>query len=140
MTRGRAMFSAEDVLKTPLRVDFSNQTRRIEEAACETADLRFRADVLAGFAMRPQRAIPARWFYDQRGSELFEDITCLPEYYPTRTEVALLRTHCRDIRELAGVGRAVIEFGSGSSTKTPILLGCVEPAAYVPIDISGDFM
>lgn len=104
------------------------------------ADPQFRADVLAGFAMRPQRAIPARWFYDRRGSELFEAITRLPEYYPTRTEIALLKRYCDEIAGLTGPGRAVVEFGSGSSTKTPIVLDCVAPAAYVPIDISGDFL
>ena len=108
--------------------------------AAAAADPQFRADVLAGFAMRPQRAIPARWFYDRRGSELFEEITQLPEYYPTRTETALLMAHCGEVAELAGPGRAVVEFGSGSSTKTPLLLAAVEPAAYVPIDISGDFL
>lgn len=109
-------------------------------AAGKTVDPQFRKDVLAGFAMRRQRAIPARWFYDRRGSELFEEITRLPEYYPTRTEVALLEEHCGEIGKLVGPGRAVVEFGSGSSAKTPILLGCVEPAAYVPIDISGEFL
>ena len=102
-------------------------------------DPRFREDVLAGLAARP-RAIPARWFYDQRGSELFEAITELPEYYPTRTETAILHAACPDVAGLVGAGGAVVEFGSGSSTKTPILLGAVRPAAYVPIDISGDFL
>ncbi|WP_340313642.1 L-histidine N(alpha)-methyltransferase [Rhizorhabdus argentea] len=105
-----------------------------------TVDPHFRADVLAGLAMRPQRMIPPRWFYDLRGSELFEDITRVPEYYPTRTEVALLDRHCSEISKLVGPGRAVVEFGSGSSAKTPILLDCVEPAAYVPIDICGEFL
>jgi len=108
--------------------------------ACATVNPDFLADVLAGFAMRPQRAIPARWLYDRRGSELFEAITQLPEYYVTRTETSILERHCGEMGELVGRGRAVIEFGSGSSTKTPILLRCVEPAAYVPIDISGDFL
>ncbi|GGE87449.1 L-histidine N(alpha)-methyltransferase [Sphingomonas prati] len=103
------------------------------------ADPAFRADVLAGLAARP-RAIPARWFYDREGSELFEKITDLPEYYPTRVETALLSRHAGDIAKLVGPGRAVVEFGSGSSTKTPHLLAAVEPAAYVPIDISGDFL
>lgn len=103
------------------------------------ADPAFRADVLAGLAARP-RAIPARWFYDRAGSELFETITDLPEYYPTRTEIALLERHCADVARLAGPGRAVVEFGSGSSLKTPLLLRAVAPAAYVPIDISGDFL
>lgn len=104
-----------------------------------TVDPRFREDVLAGLAMRP-RAIPARWFYDRRGSELFEEITRLPEYYPTRTETALLHAAVPEVARLTGPGRAVVEFGSGSSTKTPVLLGGIAPAAYVPIDISGDFL
>ncbi|MDB5738761.1 MAG: egtD [Sphingomonas bacterium] len=104
-----------------------------------TPDPAFRADVLAGLAARP-RAIPARWFYDRRGSELFEAITDLPEYYPTRTERALLADYAAEIAVLTGKGRAVIEFGSGSSAKTPLLLGAVAPAAYVPIDISGPFL
>lgn len=99
----------------------------------------FHTDVLAGLAARP-RAIPARWFYDHRGSELFEAITQLPEYYPTRTETALLRTVCPQLPAHIGQGRAVIEFGSGSSTKTPLLLAHIRPSAYVPIDISGDFL
>jgi L-histidine Nalpha-methyltransferase len=102
-------------------------------------DPSFRADVLAGLAARP-RAIPARWFYDAAGSELFEDITLLPEYYPTRTETALLRNHGREIAAMTGSGRAVVELGSGSSVKTPWLLDAVDPAAYVPIDISGEFL
>jgi L-histidine Nalpha-methyltransferase len=102
-------------------------------------DPAFRADVLAGLAARP-RAIPARWFYDRAGSELFEAITALPEYYPTRVETALLAAHGGDFARLAGAGRAVIEFGSGSSTKTPHLLRAAAPAAYVPIDISGEFL
>jgi L-histidine Nalpha-methyltransferase len=104
------------------------------------ADPAFRADVLAGFSLYPQRAIPARWFYDLAGSQLFEKITELPEYYPTRTETELLKAYCGEVAKLTGPGRAVIEFGSGSSTKTPHLLAAVEPAAYVPIDISGEFL
>lgn len=102
-------------------------------------DPAFRADVLAGLRTA-QRAIPARWFYDRAGSELFEAITTLPEYYPTRVETALLAAHCDDVAALTGTGRAVIEFGSGSSVKTPHLLRAAKPSAYVPIDISGDFL
>lgn len=111
----------------------------IEDGQASLADPAFRADVLTGLAARP-RAIPARWFYDRRGSELFEAITELPEYYPTRTEIALLERICPDLPRAVGPGRAVVEFGSGSSTKTPILLRCIDPAAYVPIDISADFL
>jgi len=103
------------------------------------ADPAFRHDVLAGLAA-PVPAVPARWFYDRRGSELFEEITRLPEYYPTRTEAALLTRHSSEFAGLLGRGEAVVEFGSGSSAKTPILLRAIRPAAYVPIDISGDFL
>ena len=113
--------------------------REIEDGEQSLADPAFRADVLAGLERRP-RAIPARWFYDRRGSELFEAITDLPEYYPTRTERSFLETACPEVAEIAGAGRAVVEFGSGSSTKTPILLSAVAPSVYVPIDISGDFL
>lgn len=102
-------------------------------------DPAFRADVIAGLSAQ-QKAIPARWLYDRRGSELFEEITRLPEYYPTRTETALLEEHAGAVARIAGRGRAVVEFGSGSSAKTPLLLAATEPACYVPIDISGEFL
>jgi L-histidine Nalpha-methyltransferase len=111
----------------------------LHEADGRTADPAFRADVLGGLA-QPQKAIPARWFYDRAGSELFEAITALPEYYPTRVETALLAAHCGAVGARVGPGRAVVEFGSGSSTKTPHLLRAVAPSAYVPVDISGDFL
>jgi len=109
------------------------------DASTPDADPAFRADVIAGFSA-PQKAVPARWFYDHRGSELFEEITDLPEYYPTRTERALLERHAPDVARIAGHGRAVVEFGSGSSAKTPLLLSAIAPSAYVPIDISGEFL
>ena len=102
-------------------------------------DTAFRDDVLAGLAQR-HKAIPARWFYDTRGSGLFEDITRQPEYYPTRVETGLLEQVGKDIAALVGPGRCVVEFGSGSSLKTPHLLAAIDPASYVPIDISGDFL
>jgi len=102
-------------------------------------DPAFRDDVLAGLAA-PIPAVPARWFYDRRGSELFEEITRLAEYYPTRTETALLEKISGELAGLLPAGAAVVEFGSGSSAKTPIVLRAAEPAAYVPIDISGDFL
>ena len=105
----------------------------------EAADPAFRADILAGLA-QPLRAIPARWLYDRRGSELFEKITHLPEYYPTRVETGLLEAHSSDVADIAGRGNVVVEFGAGSAAKTPILLRRVEPSAYVPIDISGEFL
>ncbi|MFC3711532.1 L-histidine N(alpha)-methyltransferase [Sphingoaurantiacus capsulatus] len=95
--------------------------------------------VVAGLS-QPQKVVPARYFYDRRGSELFEEITRLPEYYPTRTEIGLLEAHGADIARLVGARRAVVEFGSGSSTKTPLLLRHIDAAAYVPIDISAEFL
>nr|WP_298897376.1 L-histidine N(alpha)-methyltransferase [uncultured Altererythrobacter sp.] len=102
-------------------------------------DRAFRQDVLAGLKQVP-KAIPARWLYDDAGSQLFEDITQLPEYYPTRAETDILNTRGAEFAELIGPGRAVVEFGSGSSVKTPLLLSAIAPAAYVPLDISGDFL
>ena len=108
-------------------------------AATSGVDPAFRADVLAGLAARP-RAIPARWFYDAHGSELFDAITRLAEYYPTRTETQLLSAVSAEVGRIIGAARCVVEFGSGSSTKTPLLLNAVAPAAYVPVDISGEYL
>jgi dimethylhistidine N-methyltransferase len=102
-------------------------------------DPAFLADVLTGFSAR-QKSVPARWFYDHRGSQLFEAITRLPEYYPTRTERSILAARAGEIAALVRPGRAVVEFGSGSSAKTPLLLRAVAPACYVPVDISGAFL
>ena len=99
----------------------------------------FRAEVLDGLTQEP-KAVPSRWFYDDEGSRLFEAITRLPEYYPTRAETEILRSHGDDFRRLIAPGRAVVEFGSGSSVKTPLLLDRIAPSAYVPLDISGDFL
>lgn len=89
---------------------------------------------------QPRKVIPARYFYDLRGSELFEEITQLPEYYPTRTETSLLRRHAGDLGRLAGRGRPVVEFGAGSAVKTPLLLDATGATTYVPIDISSEFL
>ena len=117
----------------------ANEGLALVELDAEGVDKAFRADVLAGLS-QPQKAVPARWLYDDAGSELFEAITQLPEYYPTRAETEILTERGEEFRELIGAGRAVVEFGSGSSVKTPLLLGAIEPAAYVPLDISGDFL
>lgn len=105
----------------------------------ERADPAFRDDVLAGLSA-PIPAIPARWLYDRRGSELFDEITRLPAYYPTRTETALLERILPEIAARVPSGSAVVEFGAGSATKTPLLLQAIRPAAYVPVDISGDYL
>ncbi len=108
-------------------------------ATLEKADPAFRADVINGLS-EPIPAIPARWLYDRRGSELFDAITRLPTYYPTRTETALLQSVMPDIAARVRTGGAVVEFGAGSQTKTPLLLRAVHPRAYVPIDISGEYL
>jgi dimethylhistidine N-methyltransferase len=99
----------------------------------------FRDDVLAGLSA-PIPAIPARWLYDLRGSELFDDITRLASYYPTRTETRLLHDIMPEVAARVPKGSVVVEFGAGSATKTPILLEAISPAAYVPVDISGDYL
>jgi L-histidine Nalpha-methyltransferase len=96
----------------------------------------FLADVLAGLG-RPQKEIPCKWLYDARGSLLFERICELDEYYPTRTELAIMESHARSMAALLGEGCALVEYGSGSSLKTRLLLQhLARPAAYVPVDIS----
>jgi dimethylhistidine N-methyltransferase len=99
----------------------------------------FAAAVRAGMARSP-REIPARYLYDRGGSELFEQITYLPEYYPTRTEISLIQRHSAAIAERVGTQRTVVEFGSGSSAKTPPFLNAVGARAYVPVDISAHFL
>ena len=100
----------------------------------------FRADVLAGLAQR-QKTLPSRWLYDQRGSELFEEITRLDEYYLTRTETAILRAHAREMAGLLGEGAVLLEYGAGAAIKTEILIDALQrPRIYAPIDIAADFL
>ena len=115
------------------------QTMQIVDQDENGVDRAFRRDVLDGLS-QPQKAIPARWLYDDAGSQLFEDITQVREYYPTRAETEILERYGAEFRDTIGTGRAVVEFGSGSSVKTPLLLEAIDPAAYVPLDISGDFL
>jgi dimethylhistidine N-methyltransferase len=105
----------------------------------DRADPAFREDVLAGLSA-PIPAVPARWLYDRRGSELFDEITRLPAYYPTRTETALLKQVMPEVAAHVPRGTAVVELGAGSAAKTPLLLEAIDPAAYVPVDISGDYL
>lgn len=99
-----------------------------------------RSEVIEGLESQPRR-LPAKLFYDEKGSALFERITELPEYYLTRTETAILQQHAGEMAELFGRDAVLIEFGSGSSTKVRILLDAAPWAAeYMPIDISRDFL
>lgn len=102
-----------------------------------TADMR--EEVLAGLAARPRELSP-KFFYDEAGSVLFEAITRLPEYYLTRTEMALFDDHLGDLAAALGSGTCLVEYGSGSSDKIRKLLERVRPTAYVPVDISGEHL
>jgi dimethylhistidine N-methyltransferase len=92
-------------------------------------------DVIAGLSLR-QKALPPKYFYDAAGSRLFERICRLPEYYVTRAELALTRRHIGSIARFAGNGCELIEYGSGESLKTRLLIRALRPSAYLPIDIS----
>ncbi|MFZ0571990.1 MAG: L-histidine N(alpha)-methyltransferase [Rhodomicrobium sp.] len=106
------------------------------QTAARPGGAEFLEEVLYGLSL-PQKALPSRFFYDEAGSGLFEQITELPEYYPTRTEIALLKSSGGGLRECVPPGAAIVEFGSGSSRKTELLLEALDRAcAYVPIEIS----
>ncbi|MFE1311956.1 L-histidine N(alpha)-methyltransferase [Streptomyces sp. NPDC058755] len=107
-------------------------TRTLPEDATDAA---LRADVLAGLTVNP-KTLPPKWFYDARGSELFEQITELPEYYPTRAEREILVARSGEIAAASGA-RTLVELGSGSSEKTRYLIDALTSlAAYVPVDVS----
>lgn len=101
---------------------------------------RFMRDVFEGLSAA-RKFIPCQWFYDYRGSQLFEQITQLPEYYLTRTEIELLGAHARTLAHRIGPDASVVEFGSGSCRKTPLLLRALKDLQwYFPVDISADFL
>ncbi len=95
----------------------------------------FLQEVIAGLP-RPQKAINPKYFYDERGSALFEAICALPEYYPTRTEIDMMRDHGSEMAQCLGPGCTIIEYGSGSGRKTRMLIESARPAAYLAIDIA----
>ena len=99
-----------------------------------------RSDALAGLAGSP-KTLPCKWLYDAEGCRLFEAITRLPEYYPTRTEVRILQESGPDIAEAVGPGAAVVEFGPGDGAKAVQLLGTLPaPVAYLPVDIAAEWL
>lgn len=115
------------------------------EGAAEVLDFgpgadTFHQDVVAGLCGRP-RSLPCKYFYDQRGSQLFDRICELDEYYVTRTELAITRRHADEMAAQVGPGVMLVEYGSGASTKTRLLLSALQdPAAYVPVDISREHL
>jgi dimethylhistidine N-methyltransferase len=102
-------------------------------------DCTFAQDVITGLSQQPKRLSP-KYFYDETGSKLFEQITLLPEYYPTRTELRILRDRGAEIAAAIPKNAALIEFGAGATTKVRLLLKQCAFKAYVPVDISGDFL
>ncbi|HCV77313.1 MAG TPA: L-histidine N(alpha)-methyltransferase, partial [Pseudomonas sp.] len=113
--------------------------RFFDQQPVTVADSSLRDDVLQGFAQTP-KALSPKYFYDQRGSELFEAITRQPEYYPTRTEEGILAAAAGEIARLAGRDAALVELGSGASRKVRLLLEAMHPAGYLGIDISREFL
>jgi dimethylhistidine N-methyltransferase len=100
----------------------------------------FRADVLHGLR-QARKQIPCKYFYDQRGSQLFDRICELPEYYPTRTELGIMARHGAEMAGAMGPRCRIVEYGSGSSTKTRVLLDhAQDPCSYVPLDISREHL
>src|SRR6516162_595924 len=101
---------------------------------------KLRAEVLRGLRAT-QKYLPCKYFYDDHGSALFEQITELPEYYLTRTELAIMKEHAAAMAELLGSRCLLLEYGSGSSAKTRLLLDQMhEPVGYVPVDVSGELL
>jgi L-histidine N-alpha-methyltransferase len=116
-----------------------SKTPTVIRASCSAPD-QLTTDVLEGLRKTPKQLSPV-WFYDEEGSTLFDTICELPEYYLTRTEMQIMTQHAAEIAASIGPHAALIEFGSGSSDKTRILLDKMEsPACYVPIDISRDYL
>ena len=99
----------------------------------------FARDVIQDLSQHPKRLSP-KYFYDAAGSELFEQITLLPEYYPTRTELSILRDRGSEISAIIPQNAALVEFGAGATTKVRLLLSQCAFGAYIPVDISGDFL
>lgn len=110
------------------------------EGAADEARRAFARDLAAGLDARPRRISP-KYFYDAAGSRLFDRICALPEYYPTRTELSILRERAHEIAAHVGPGAEIVEFGAGSLVKVRLLLDALQaPRRYVPIDISGDHL
>lgn len=113
----------------------TRQTNRINHYRYPTGSANARAEILEGLLDQPKRINP-KYFYDERGSLLFDQITLQPEYYPTRAENQILRRYCHAIANRIGSEAVLIEPGSGTSQKVELLLPAIEPSAYVPLDIA----
>lgn len=126
--------SHRDRDRSAIVTDPADDSVRIRDHQPETGD--FREEVLLGLSERP-RSLPTKYLYDERGAELFEEICTLPEYYPTRTELAIMRAHGDAIVDRLGPECLLVEYGTGEGIKTRLLLEKLErPVAYVPVDIA----
>lgn len=133
------------------RIETVRESSQPEYARRTTDALRFRnreavagmwngrEELLAGLSA-PQAWIPSKYFYDSLGSKLFDAITHLPEYYPTRSEAAIFSRHLGDIARVVGGGRTLIDLGAGNCEKAASLFGALKPAQYVAVDISADYL
>ena len=119
-----------------MNIHVSARTERREPSSVDPA---FARDAISGLSQYPKKISP-KYFYDEIGSHLVERITLLPEYYPTRTELRILREHGTDIADSIPENAVLVEFGAGATTKVRLLLETCEFGAYVPVDISGDFL
>lgn len=99
-----------------------------------------REELLAGLAARPRAALPPKFFYDTLGSRLFDAITALDEYYPTRTEAGIFAAHAADFAALAGPAPTLVDLGAGSCAKAVSLFPALRPRRYVAVDISADYL
>lgn len=111
----------------------------LKRRSFDPATIGFASDVIEGLTQQPKILLP-KYFYDEAGSHLFEQITRLPEYYPTRIELGILRDRANEFAAIVPANAALIEFGAGATTKVRLLLKACDIAAYVPVDISGDFL
>jgi dimethylhistidine N-methyltransferase len=134
----RRMLERQGAPRPPDAADTRIHAARLHDCAPGRED--FRAQVLHGLR-QARKQLPCKFFYDQRGSQLFDQICELDEYYLTRTELAILNRHVGEMAAMIGPGCRIVEYGSGSSQKTRLLLDHLEsPAAYVPLDISREHL
>jgi dimethylhistidine N-methyltransferase len=125
---------------TLLDRDTALQAATLQNQPVQPAHGEFAADLSRALGVRP-RTVSPKYFYDARGSQLFDRICELPEYYPTRTELSILRSHAGEIAQQMGARAEIVEFGAGSCAKVRLLLDAMDaPARYLPIDISGEHL
>jgi len=138
MTASRGLSGQGDRTMAPGKAG-EDAARRVSFFDYHPTEADVRSEVLDGLG-QPRKRLPPKLFYDQYGSQLFDAITELPEYYPTRTEIEILRRHGAAMADRLGRGKVLIELGSGSSLKIQVLLAALQPLVYIPVDISKDHL